>query len=151
MVLGGGHHHRERNVFEHVHYLFWPREGDVDGEVKRLPCLVEDVGHRHGEDEGSSLDWSDHALGLIDQIQKLEDVFQGFQGDLIRIDLSELGKGHRGGECPDLILAQRGHFLDLGEGAGLVDVVEVHPCFGAPSNVLGVVDQDLMVLDGGGE
>ena len=63
----------------------------MDDEVERLPSLVEDVGHGHGEDVGRGFDGGHHTLGFGDQVQELEDVFQGFLGDLIRIDLSELG------------------------------------------------------------
>ena len=90
VVLGGGHCHRERNVFGHVHNLFRSCEGNVDNEVERLPGFVENVGHGHGEDVGGRLDWGHHTLGFGDQIQELKDVFQGFLGDLIWIDLSEL-------------------------------------------------------------
>ena len=90
VVLRGGHGHRERNVFKHVHYLFRPCERDVDDEVESLLSLVENVGHRHGEDVGGGFDWSQHALGLGDKVQKFDDIFQGLLGNLIRVDLSDL-------------------------------------------------------------
>ena len=33
----------------------------------------------------------------------------------------------------------------------MIDVVKVHPGLGAPDNVFRMIDQDFMVLDGGGE
>ena len=46
-------------------------------------------------------------------------------------------------------MAEGGHLLDFSEGCGLVDIVEVHPGLGASSYVLGVVDQNLVMFDGG--
>ena len=123
----------------------------MDDEVECLPGLVEEVGHGHGEDVGRRCNGGHHTLGLGDQIQELEDVFQGFLRNLIEVDLFELCQGHCGGESPDFVLTQRRYLLGLSEGGGLVDVVKVHPGFGTPGNVLSVVDQDLVVFDGVGK
>ena len=66
VVLRSGHRHWERNVIKHIHHLFRPRESDVDDEVESLPSIVENVGHRHGEDVGGGFDWSHHTLGFGD-------------------------------------------------------------------------------------
>ena len=103
--------------------------------------LVEDVRLGHGADVGGGLHRRDHPFCFGDHLMELHHVLERLLRDLVGVDLPDLGQGDSGGESADLIMAEGGHRLDLGEGGGLVNVAG-HILF----NVFNLAVQDLTML-----
>ena len=151
MGLRGGQGHGERHVLEHVHHLFRSNQRNVHNEVEHFVGPIVDVGHGHGEDVASDLYRAHEFSFMRGQSYEVEDAGQGLGGDLVWVEPSQLGHGHRVGEDSDFFLNHGGNLLDFGELGSLVHGEEIIPSLVVSEVQQAVVGKDLLVLEGRGE